>query len=736
MIRISNGAASLRLKVTLCGVVASFFVVSAASATDLNFNVANGNFTTTGNWVNAADFTPAAAAPTIGDNAFVRNGGTVTVNSDVSATEIRIGARQSITPPDYNSDTLINSPDYILWRKGFAPLTNDSTPATIGPEDYLLWRKKFGSTNADNDIGGAGTLMWTAGEILGPVFGTHVGGPVLRVGRHVNLTATQLTEYDYPGIVVQNGPTTKINLFAPESKLNIGDDGTTPTPLSSYTLMDGTIGLSSGVNANAGANGNDGIAVKNGSFTMLGGQINNVTTYDSNFDTLNPQRFLTIANQSGNPSGVAGTENYATATFTGGVVDVWGGIRIAPSTNSRGYLNINGPMTITTGGDTSIGYNATNGVGEVNMSAGTLNVGRNGVPDLDSNGNPRTSALQGRLQVGHRGRGTLNMSGGTINVTREIRVGAEYAAGGSILNQTGGTIVTPNLNMAVSNDDPLAAGYLGATILINGPTASFTSGVSIISQQGKATFEVRQGTALLGNGGNSIELGYRATSEPTINLKGGKLTLGGTVQRTITSGVAPVVKLTGGTLEFNNTTTTAAQGFRVDLNNEGSTLLTKANTLLQVTVGSQSPANPANFNMTSGSWTLDLGLHTALGADWFNVQNGTGALTGGTLNLNYLTGFTPTVGDKIRILRANLGTSLGAMTISGVPDAANWVLHEVPISNISFPLDEEIQLWYGIGGSGSGGGLGGAAVPEPSTVALMAFAAVGLLTKRGARSRR
>ena len=70
------------------------------------------------------------------------------------------------------------------------------------------------------------------------------GGPVIRVGRtRVN---DNITEYDYPGTVIQNGATTKIWLPYPESKLNIGDSGTTPNPISSYTLTSGTIGMAIG----------------------------------------------------------------------------------------------------------------------------------------------------------------------------------------------------------------------------------------------------------------------------------------------------------------------------------------------------------------------------------------------------------------------------------------------------------------------------------------------------------
>src|SRR4051794_32559272 len=133
MTRLWNHASTSRLQAaTFSVLIAGLVLITAASATDLNFNVSSGNFTDVGNWVDANTYAPAAAAPTIADNAFVRNGGTVTINTNVAATEIRIGARQSITPPDYNGDTFIDAADYVLWRKG-GPLQNDNTNTSVGP---------------------------------------------------------------------------------------------------------------------------------------------------------------------------------------------------------------------------------------------------------------------------------------------------------------------------------------------------------------------------------------------------------------------------------------------------------------------------------------------------------------------------------------------------------------------------------------------------------------------------
>jgi len=196
------------------------------------------------------------------------------------------------------------------------------------------------------------------------------------------------------------------------------------------------------------------------------------------------------------------------------------------------------------------------------------------------------------------------------------------------------------------------------------------------------------------------------------------------------------VNLTGGTLEFNNPLSTAAQSWQPSFINTGSKLVLTQNALRQVVVGSVSPAYLSDFSMTGGSWDIDLGLNTVLGADWFNVQNGTGSLTGGTLNLNFLSGFTPTLNQVYRILRAAKGTTLGAVTINAPASPGfHWVLQEAPITNASFPLDEEIQLKYVAGGSGFGGGLGSSAVPEPSSVALVVCAVVGFFSARGRRTR-
>jgi hypothetical protein len=357
MMHFSVFASVRRHSTALLGLIGVLGFVSSASAAELDFNVANGNYTVAGNWVDAVTGAPAAAAPTYidpttGDNAYVRNNGTLIINSDVSVRALRIGALKTVN---------------------------------------------VGEPPVATEVGMPGTLNMTGGKIVGstdvvPTDPATFYGPEIRVGQRTDTTNT-----DFTGIVNQSGG--EINLLHASSRLNIGDNGSTPNPTSTYNFSGGTIAVvNSYTNVNGGApqgsNGNNGINVRNGIFNMTGGQVIDKTAEvaagNSTFSS--DQRFLTISSTSPTVF-VPGSENSATANFSGGTVDVLGGFRVAISANTRGFLNITGPVVWNLGGEASIGYNTTNGVGVMNMSAGTVNIG--------------TSTATRAFQVGHRGHGTL-----------------------------------------------------------------------------------------------------------------------------------------------------------------------------------------------------------------------------------------------------------------------------------------------------------------------------------------
>jgi hypothetical protein len=578
-------------------VAAAVGFTSAAEAALYDLQVANGDYNVAGNWIDHT--TSASNVPTAADEAIVRNGGTLNITAldgNASAALIRIGAGPSLTgdPP--------------------------------GPPFYS----------------GDGTLNWTGGDILGGA-----NGPRINVGQRDNTN-----NINYTGTVNHSGG--KLSLNTNPSFLVVGSSGNTPTPTSTYNLSgSGVIALTIGA-----GNTNNGINVRNGTFNMTGGSI-----VDDPASTGFGQRAMTISSSSG-PD--AANPNVATTNISAGTWDTRGGIRMASSARSTAYLNISGTADIKVRSDVNMTNNATDAYAELNMSGGSFKIG------------DTPSGAEANLIVGDRAVGVMNMSGGTVNISRDLRISNDAASGGGgagkgTLIMTGGTMTTRNLTMRVSAPTSAANYAAGtATFIIDGPTASFTqanttlTGNSTIGNTGISLFEVRQGFASLGGGGGNIELAATSTAAATVNLKGGRLVLNGNVTRTNTApgilmppaplaglGAAPVVNLTGGVLELNPSG--MSMNWQTDMTLDGSELLTKLNAQAVINVGDAT--HPGNFTMNAGSiWDIDLNGHGVSNADRIVVGGtGTGAINGGTLNLNYISGYTPAIGDSIRIVTTTAG---------------------------------------------------------------------------------
>jgi hypothetical protein len=129
--------------------------------------------------------------------------------------------------------------------------------------------------------------------------------------------------------------------------------------------------------------------------------------------------------------------------------------------------------------------------------------------------------------------------------------------------------------------------------------------------------------------------------------------------------------------------------------------------LLTVNVGTTT-THPGNFSMTSGSWNID--MSPGVGSQdtfqdriimGYTTVPGTGSLLGGTLNLNYLSGYVPQIGDSRLIVRSATGgvSSLGAITINAPGGDPNWT---AVLAN----SNRDIRLVY---------------VPEPTSCVLVAM---------------
>ena len=92
------------------------------------------------------------------------------------------------------------------------------------------------------------------------------------------------------------------------------------------------------------------------------------------------------------------------------------------------------------------------------------------------------------------------------------------------------------------------------------------------------------------------------------------------------------------------------------------------------------------------------------GADRFIVATplaDTASLTGGTLNISYISGYTPAVNDTLRILQATGGVTLnaGAVTLAGNP---GWSLITDLTTTHANPVEirwTRCRAWLGGGSS-------------------------------------
>jgi hypothetical protein len=688
--------------------VAVFGFASGAAAVLYDLNVANGNYNVAANWINHAD--SSAGVPTDVDFALVRNGGTLNITAadgDATAYMIRVGAGPQINPDSVFPDV-------------------DPTP----PPTYA----------------GTGTLNWTGGNI----FGNSSAGPRLNVGQRDNAT-----DINYTGIVNHSGG--KISLNTTTSFLVVGSNGTTPTPTSVYNLMPGgTIGVTAG-----SGNTNNGINVRNGTFNMTGGDI-----VSDDAVMTSAQRAMTISST----SGTQGSENVATANFSGGTVDVYGGMRMASSSHTKAYVTISGGANLNFRAvDFQLASNQTNSYAQVDMSGGSLSVG---------------DVLLGqarRLIIGDSGTGVFNLSGGTVNLNHSLVVCNNPVTAKGTLYQTGGTLTVRDIE--VVRNTPVAADLTveNGAIIIDGPTAVFTQqdttsvlvGQTTIGQRGKGRFELRQGQANL----RVVEISETAESRATFNVFGGKMTIqDGMIRNNVTNdgtnNNTPNINLTGGELELTPAAPATAISWNTNMELNGTDFDPRPGGLLLTNVGSF-PNKPATFSLNSGSvWDLNIANGTLTGADWVDVPNGTGALNGGMLNILPIGGYTPANGDMVRILSSSTGLTLnsGAVTVSdpnwalqmngtnteiylkytasaGVPgdyngngkvDAADYVLwrNGGPLANeVDAPgtvNGADYTAWRARFGNPPGAGSGtGGAVPEPTTIVLVGmFAAVSLALRR------
>ena len=315
--------------------------------------------------------------------------------------------------------------------------------------------------------------------------------------------------------------------------------------------------------------------------------------------------------------------------------------------NNGGTAVINPADNVTTGSIT-LGFSLATDIGNLMMTGGSLTTTNT---DIRIGGNALTTAGNGRFD---QSGGTVTMNAGNLN----IGIGSAGAVG--TYNLSGGSMMLASANiMAIGNRGTGTVNQTGGTLYVRGSPANAATSLIQLGRNaaggpGTGTFTLSGGTAVSGlfQFGNAVGL---ATSTNTFNLQGTGTLLTGTIS-IINIAATNNFNFVGGSL----TATTVA----IPLTNNGGTFRPQTlnftgngdvNNVVSNLVGTTTFSGASSYVQTSlGNLAIDI---AGTGLNDF-IDIGVGAPVGtasvaGTISINLLNGFNPSLGATFDILAAD-----------------------------------------------------------------------------------
>jgi autotransporter-associated beta strand protein len=393
-----------------------------------------------------------------------------------------------------------------------------------------------------------------------------------------------------------------------------------------------------------------------------------------------------------------------------------------------------GPLRYALDGNLYVGER--NGVGKMNVTGGTVNVGANvfvggfllsgvdligGTGTLSISGGTVTvgaySPTKGDFVLGSPAtlpvsQATVNLSGGMLDVSQSVSDGMGGFWGGNIASGGAGSITAFNftggtLKVRAWNTLGPFGGDLGNLVQNGaGSLLDITGNDTTLLQTSQ--YDLGAGTATIGGGRTFTVNGVlNSTGAGVINVGTG----GGAA--TLTAGAGAIAV---DTLNLNNGNVTAGAGVTVAtaLNGNGTfnnsvTMGTGASVSPGLSIGTLNLLDDLTLDAT-GTMIIEIDGNTM--SDKINVSDILSLA--GTLQINVI-GATPTVGQPFDIL--DWGSLSG--TFSTIPPPANWDTTDL----YTLGVVKFVAL-------GAGSSIGGGAVPEPTGLALVTMAAIALVGRR------
>jgi T5SS/PEP-CTERM-associated repeat protein len=369
--------------------------------------------------------------------------------------------------------------------------------------------------------------------------------------------------------------------------------------------------------------------------------------------------------------------------------------------NSSGTINVNGTGTMTIRFDVVLGLFG-NGSGTLNIAdQGTVNANF-----LFSSANATNTS-------------TINQTGGTFNARVAAVVGQR---GASTYNHSGGLLTGGTLSIAddspnavynlsgagtVNTADQILLGVFDPGVgTMNQTGGSATTNVVSVGRDGTGTYNQSAGTLTA----NRVYLGDFDSSNGTHRISGGTVTIAGSYN-------------VGGALASNAPPDDVRAGDQGQALGANGTLIVRGSAAT-IDIAGDFLANPADKTRpgTANTSNLVFEILDATGTSLVDVV-GQADLDGAVVDID-LVGFTPSLGATFPLVTAELfgATGTGTTQATGTgegytllaEDVGTWALQVVPGGR-----GEVLQAVY--------------QVPEPASLAVLAFGATALLRTRRSR---
>jgi hypothetical protein len=716
--------------------------------------------------------------------------GNLVINSGTSTFgEIRIGGRETV-PDDYNSAM----PNFIANNGGTGTViqnpgtTVNVTYAATSEPPVASFYVGDSSGLAGNTANGSYTINGTADapSVLQSGFQTNdaivVGTGLGTVATFTQNAFTTVTSAGFinigrrgsTGTYNLNGGTLNANAGGLNTALFIGDGDTTGvTPTSgTFNQSGGTFNVN-GVTLIGRRNGEGTYNISGGSFISTGEV--RVPDLGSNTAGLgNAKGTLAI---SGTASFTVGTNlniglSNTTVTSSGvvGILTQTGGTLNLPASNAIfaiGNGNISSATATLSGGTISVlGATSVIDIGR-NNAPGTFNISGTGILNAHQITVDSTSVAVNR---------TLNISGGTVDLDI-LTLGTVASLSTRLVDISGGTVNIGDLTTGQATGAGSALTYIhGGTVTLETSVQYFTGStfrlgtinlsVGAMTTYGNGTVDVLAGSTLTQTG----SFGTNATSRTLTKTGPGTMTIAGTQTYAATA----ATMISGGTINYNvpatgtNLTVTVGSAGTLGGNGTVGGAVTNNGTIAPgVASGTNIGTLTTNAGVTDGAnsnWAFELNGATSdqlvvngninlSAVDTLNVSGSPGSSTSWIIGTytGTVTGVFDTVtpGYSVTYTGGNITLNLaglpGDFNSDGKVDAgdyATWRKNDGP--NAALPNDNGVgnqaarfSLWRANFGKppGSGSGLGGTAVPEPATCALLCILVSLLGTRRFNRVR-